>query len=104
MEKSKVVERVSAYLETSILRGESCSLEKTGLWEVTGWGSGRSKIGPIYHGSFLEVVATAVEDGSFFRELLTQPYKYLFGEIKEIEIKELGRNFNPADLEEKVVG
>ena len=104
MEKKEVIERVNAYLERVRESGNLYPLDKVGLWEANNWGPIGNRTGPIYHGSFLEVVATAVQNRNFcLRGSGENSTKYLFGKINEAEIKELANNFTPSDLEEKVV-
>jgi hypothetical protein len=106
MEKNEVIERVNAYLTKAKEYRNIYPLDEVGFWQISDasqLNSGSNKeydeyVGPVYHGSFLDVLAIAVQKRNFTPGV----FGPLFGAVYKANIQELPRNFNPEDLEEKV--
>lgn len=108
MEKQEITERVKLYLKAAEEKNRLYPLEEIGLWKIISADTlaeeGR-EFENIYHGSFLEVVSEAVQHVAFYsisRGPKSSMHSENLGYIQKAEIKELGGNFYPKDLEGKI--
>ncbi len=106
MEKDKVIEKVKAYLTKAKEYRTIYPLDEVGFWQISDasqlcsvpGNAYNEYFGPVYHGSFLDILAIAVQNRNFTPGV----FGPLFGAVYKANIQEIPRNFNPTDLEEKM--